>query len=206
MKKSLFIAFEGIDGSGKSTQSKLLTERFENLNHEVHHTFEPTNNEIGAIIRQIIRGEKSAHQTTIAGLFVADRLDHLLHDDYGMIQYLLKGTHVISDRYYLSSYAYHAVFMDMDWVIQANGMSAKLKRPDINIFIDINPEVALERIQNSRSQMDIYESLNHLNKVRENYFIAFDKVRHQENIWIVDGDQSQDSLSDMIWNKISTML
>lgn len=96
--------------------------------------------------------------------------------------------------------------MDMDWVIQANGMSAKLKRPDINIFIDINPETALERIQNSRSQMDIYESLNHLNKVRENYFIAFDKVRHQENIWIVDGDQSQDSLSDMIWNKISTML
>ena len=206
MKKSLFIAFEGIDGSGKSTQSKLLTERFENLNHEVHHTFEPTNNEIGAIIRQIIRGEKSAHQTTIAGLFVADRLDHLLHDDYGMIQYLLKGTHVISDRYYLLSYAYHGTHMDMDWVIQANGMSAKLKRPDINIFIDINPETALERIQKSRSQMDIYESLNHLNKVRENYFIAFDKVRHQENIWIVDGDQSQDSLSDMIWNKISTML
>lgn len=206
MARGLFIALEGIDGSGKSTHSKILAQKLTQLGRKVHHTFEPTDNVIGKVIRQIIKGETKSHQTTIAGLFVSDRLDHVLHEDYGMQQYIESGTDVITDRYYFSSYAYHAVHVDMDWVIDANAMSARILRPDINIFIDINPELALERINTNRAQKDIYESLDNLQKVRNNYFIAFEKLAKQETICIINGDQNIDDLAGNIFNEIKKLI
>lgn len=81
-----------------------------------------------------------------------------------MIKHLDQGTHVISDRYYLSSYAYHSVHVDMDWVIQINAMSALLRRPDITFYIDLPAETAVQRMNISRDQVDIYESLENLKK------------------------------------------
>ena len=115
-----------------------------------------------------------------ASLFASDRLDHLLNEDYGMIKHLDQGTHVISDRYYLSSYAYHSVHVDMDWVIQINAMSALLRRPDITFYIDLPAETAVQRMNISRDQVDIYESLENLKKVRENYLIAIDKIKDKD--------------------------
>jgi len=203
VKKGLFIAFEGIDGSGKSTQAKLITHRLSSIGASVHHTFEPTSNEIGAIIRKIIKGEQDAHQLTIASLFASDRLDHLLNEDYGMIKHLDQGTHVISDRYYLSSYAYHSVHVDMDWVIQINAMSALLRRSDITFYIDLPAETAVQRMNISRDQVDIYESLENLKKVRENYLIAIDKIKDKENIMLLNGDTTEQSLADQIWEIVN---
>src|SRR5688500_18862093 len=88
MKKrnNLFIALEGIDGSGKSTQTKLLTEQLTRQGHKVYSTFEPTDNQIGKLIRNILKGNANADHRIIAGLFVADRLDHLLNDEYGLVK------------------------------------------------------------------------------------------------------------------------
>ncbi len=60
MKRNLFIAFEGIDGSGKSTQVKLLTQRLINNGHKVYSTFEPTDNPVGSLIRNIMKGRVNA--------------------------------------------------------------------------------------------------------------------------------------------------
>lgn len=84
-----------------------------------------------------------------------------------MIKHLDQGTHVISDRYYLSSYAYHSVHVDMDWVIQINAMSALLRRPDITFYIDLPAETAVQRMNISRDQVDIYESLENLKSKRK---------------------------------------
>src|SRR5436305_1829730 len=135
MKNNLFIALEGIDGSGKSTQLKRLSEKLTSTGHKVYATFEPTDGPIGSVIRNIFRGRMNADHKTIAGLFVADRLDHLLNEVNGIIKKLHEGYTVITDRYYFSSYAYHGTHMNMDWVIEANAMSAELLKPDINIFI-----------------------------------------------------------------------
>src|SRR5690606_3594146 len=133
-----------------------------------------------------------ANQHTIAALFVADRLQHILDDKNGLLQKLKEGYSVICDRYYFSSYAYHSVFVDMDWVIQINKICAELIKPDITIFIDADPEICMQRLKDKRHSLEMYETLDNLKKVRENYFKAFDKLKSSEQIVIVNGNNTED--------------
>src|SRR5471030_3248312 len=153
MKKNFFIAFEGIDGSGKSTQVKLLKEKLEATGLKVYVTCEPTDSPMGKMIREIFSHKIEADHRTIAALFVADRLDHLLNKTNGILKKLEEGYTVITDRYYFSSYAYQSPYMDLNWVIQANSLSADLLRPDLNIYIDISPELSIERLNKGRSSI-----------------------------------------------------
>ena len=203
MKKNLFIAFEGIDGSGKSTQVKLLSDKLTKAGHNVYATFEPTDGPIGSIIRNIFNHKIEADHRTIAGLFVADRLDHLLNKTTGMLKKLEDGYTVITDRYYFSSYAYHGAHMPMDWVIEANSLSAGLLRPDLNIYIDIPPETGIKRLHAGRNSMELFETIENLIKVRDKYFEAMEKLKSRENIFITDGNRSQEKIADEIWNEIS---
>jgi len=205
MQKNLFIALEGIDGSGKSTQTKLLAQKLTNAGHKVYTTFEPTDGPIGAMIRSILKGEMKADERVIAGLFVADRLHHLLNEENGIVKKFQQGYTVITDRYYFSSYAYHGTHMNMDWVIQANAMSAQILRPDINIFIDVLPETSMQRIQANRQVTELYETLDNLNKVREKFYEAFDKLKNEEQIFITSGDHSLEVIADNIWTEVEKL-
>lgn len=205
-RKNLFIALEGIDGSGKSTQTKLLTEQLTARGHKVYSTFEPTNNQIGKLIRDILRGNAKADHRVIAGLFVADRLDHLLNEDYGIVKKLEEGYTVIMDRYLFSSYAYQGAHMDIDWVIQANAMSAEILRPDVNIFIDVSPEVSMHRVHTNRENVELFETLDSLKLVRSKYMEAFEKQKDVENIFSVDGNRSLELIARDIWHKVQTMM
>lgn len=200
--KPLFIAFEGIDGSGKSTHSRLLTQTLESMSMEVYRTFEPTDSEIGTMIRGIITGKKQADPRTLAGLFVADRLNHILNQDNGMLNSLQQGKCVITDRYYFSSYAYHSLDVDMDWVMAANSLSASILKPDIHFFIDVAPEICMKRIEANREGIDLFESLEKLKAIRDNYFIAFEKRKAEENIVIIDGNRSQDEVAKDIADRL----
>ena len=204
-RKNLFIALEGIDGSGKSTQTKLLTEQLTTEGHKVYSTFEPTDNQIGKLIRNILKGNAKADHRIIAGLFVADRLDHLLNDEYGIVKKLEEGFTVITDRYCFSSYAYQGTHMNMDWVIQANSMSAEILRPDINIFIDVSPEVSMQRLHSNRDTIELFETLDNLKLVRAKYMEAFEKLKSVENIFIVDGNRSPDLIAHDICGKVLSM-
>lgn len=208
MKKrnNLFIALEGIDGSGKSTQTRLLTEQLTNQGHKVYSTFEPTNNTIGKLIRDILKGTAKADHRVIAGLFVADRLDHLLNSSYGIVKKLEEGYTVICDRYLFSSYAYQGAHMDMDWVIQANAMSAGILRPDVNIFIDVSPEISMHRLHTNRDNIELFETLENLQLVRAKYMEAFEKLKPVENICIVDGNRTPDEIGKDIWQKVIAKL
>ncbi|WP_207511208.1 dTMP kinase [Longitalea luteola] len=208
MKKrnNLFIALEGIDGSGKSTQTKRLTEQLASQGHKVYSTFEPTDNTIGKLIRDILKGNAKADHRVIAGLFVADRLDHLLNETYGIVKKLEEGYTVICDRYCFSSYAYQGAHMNMDWVIQANAMSAEILRPDVNIFIDVSPEISMQRLHSNRDNIELFETLENLQLVRAKYLEAFDKLRPVEHIFTVDGNRTPDLIARDIWNKVASML
>lgn len=206
-RKNLFIALEGIDGSGKSTQTKLLTEKLTAQGHKVYSTFEPTDNQIGKMIRTIFSGKVKADNRVVAGLFVADRLDHLLNEEYGVVKKLEAGYTVICDRYCFSSYAYQGAHMDMDWVIQANSMSAQILRPDVNIFIDVSPEISMQRLHTAnRDNIEIYETLDNLKLVRAKYEEAFEKLKSLEKIFRVNGDRTPDLIAQDIWNKVASML
>ena len=206
MRKNLFLAFEGIDGSGKSTQSKLLTGKLKEKGLNVYHTTEPTDSPIGTMIRKIFRHEMEADHRTIAGLYVADRLDHLTNSKNGLIKKLEEGYTVISDRYYFSSYAYQGTHMPIDWVIGANSQSAELLRPDLNIFIDVLPELCMKRLNKNRTQIELYESLENLKNVRAKYFEAFEKLKNEEKIYIVDGNRSIEEIFSDIWSTVSALL
>ena len=203
MKQNLFIALEGIDGSGKSSQAKLLAERLEQAGHKVHCTLEPTEGYIGSILLNILRGKVKADPRVIATLFAADRLEHLLNEETGIIKKLKDGYTVITDRYYFSSYAYNGAYSDLDWVIDINKMSARLLRADINIFIDVPPDVCMQRINTNRGTTELFEKLDTLITVRAKYLEAFDKLKNEENIAIVNGNRSVVAIADEIWAKVS---
>lgn len=202
MGKGNFIAFEGIDGSGKSTQIALLSDRLKEMGIVCYTTREPTDSPIGSMIHQIMMGRIKTDNKTIAALFVADRIDHLLNDVDGIVPKINEGTTVLTDRYYFSSYAYHSVDMSMDWVIKANEQSSQILRPTVNIFIDLDPDLAVERISKNRFHQELFEEKSRLIKVRENYQKAFEKLKDEENIIVVNGNQDTKKISDEIWEKV----
>ncbi|MES1214862.1 MAG: dTMP kinase [Bacteroidota bacterium] len=206
MKKNYFIAFEGIDGSGKSTQVKLLSEKLAQSGLKVYSTFEPTDSPIGSMIRSIFRGQMEADHKTIAALYLADRLNHLSNKANGLLKKMEEGFTVITDRYYFSSYAYHGAHMSLDWVIKANSLCADLLRPDLTIFIDLPPEISVQRLHSDRSMIELYEDLDNLKKVREKYFESFDMLKQEEKIFITNGNRSSDDIFTDIWNKVNGIL
>ena len=161
---------------------------------------EPTDSPVGSLIHQIMTGRVKADPKVIAALFVADRLDHLLNDVNGISQKIDEGTTVIMDRYYFSSYAYQSVDAPMDWVIQANEQSSAILRPAVNIFIDIDPDTALERIVKSRFQRELFEEKSRLTIVRQKYIEAFDKLQGVEQVAVVDGNGSPKEIAADVWD------
>lgn len=204
--KGKFIVFEGIDGSGKSSQVLLLKQRLEDSGHKVYTTFEPTDNKIGLVLRAILKGEEHADPRTIAALFAADRLHHLLNEVDGLLKKLQEGFIVLCDRYYFSSYAYHSVHMDMDWVIEINKVSAELLRPDLNIFIDLHPEMAMNRIERNRNKTELFETLDMLKSVYHNYQIAFEKMKDVEKILRIEGDDTHEAIEASIWKEVKKIV
>ncbi len=204
-RESLFIAIEGTDGSGKSTQAKMLADRLESDGHKVHHTFEPTDGHIGKLLRSILKGEKSVCQESIAALFLADRLDHLLNPVNGILKLLADGYTVITDRYYFSSYAYHSVYTDMEWVMACNNKCAQILRPDINLFIDVTPEVSMSRISANREIPELYETNEILTKVRNNFLKAIELTSSEEKVFTLDGNRPMVDVADEIYDIVSRM-
>lgn len=200
--KGKFIAFEGIDGSGKSTQIQYLMEKLKENNIYYYTTMEPTDSPIGSLIHQIMMGRIKTDNKVIAALFVADRLDHLLNDINGLKAKIDEGITVISDRYYFSSYAYHSVDMPMEWVIQANDQCKRILQPTVTVFIDVDPDVAIERIAKNRFHQELFEKKSRLVKVREKYFEAFKRERDNENIIVLDGNKQPAEIADEIWKKV----
>lgn len=203
MRRNLFIALEGLDGSGKTTQARLLADKFRQSGYDVYATSEPTENRIGQLIRDIFRHKMEADHRTIAALYAADRLEHLLNEKDGILMQLGQGRNVITDRYYFSSYAYHGVHMSMDWVIGVNSLSADLLRPDLNIFIDTSPDICMQRLNEGRKSMQLYETIDNLQKVRMKYFEAFEKMEGKERIFITDGNRRPEEIAEDVWQEIS---
>jgi len=206
MTKNFFIALEGLDGSGKSTQIKLLAQKLTERGLKTYTTAEPTDSRIGLIIKDIFKHKMEADHRTIAALYAADRLDHLTNKTDGILKKMEEGYTVITDRYYFSSYAYHGTHMDINWVINANSLSADLLRPDLNIYIDITPEESTRRLNKGRDSMELYESTENLRKVKEKYFEAFEILREKESVSLVDGDRPESEIANDIWNEVSKLV
>ncbi len=201
-KKGKLIALEGIDGSGKSTQARLLAERMRREGIACYATMEPTDSPIGSLIRQIMTGRVRTDNRVIAPLFAADRLDHLLNEVNGILHKVEEGIAVITDRYYFSSYAYQGVDLPMEWVIQANKLSSDILRPDVTVFLDISPKLALERISRNRFRQELFEEEARLIQVREKYMEAFGALEGVERVAVLDGNGSPQEIAEALWDEV----
>jgi dTMP kinase len=199
MTAGRFVVFEGLDGSGKTTQMSRIQKRLTGMGIDAVTTCEPTNGPVGSLIRDMLEGRISSDPQTIAALFAADRTDHLVKPETGVRALVEKGRVVLCDRYYFSSYAYHARDMDLEWIITLNSVNAQIIRPDLTLFIDVAPETCLDRIRAGRQHLDMYEKIDILKQVRHNYFAAFDRLRDKEKVVIVDGNGSEDAVKESIW-------
>ena len=186
----MYIVLEGIDGSGKSTQIQLLKENLENKGYNVTIVEEPTDSDIGRIIRERVKDPEAVekvHQIINALLFAADRLTHkkliddVKHDPENII---------ISDRSYLSSIAYqNDDVITTQWIEIINKYMPK---PDLTILLDINEKEALKRCADDVSEAFEYEEF--LKITREKYL----KLSEFAQMKRVDASLNRTKLQDKI--------
>ncbi len=193
-----FISFEGIDGSGLTTQAERLKGWFDKQNRLAYLTKEPTDGPAGAIIRLALSKRllsprnrintsdqdlSSLDAATMALLFAADRMDHVITDIQPKLD---KGISVIADRYWLSSFAYQTVELELEWVRQINSRALS---PDLTIFLDVPVEIAKKRMDAQRWHVELFEESEKLSKVRNNYLQCIRKLQTEgQKIFIVDGN------------------
>jgi dTMP kinase len=166
-KKGVFICIEGLDGCGKTTQAKLLARKL-GQSHSAVYTAEPSRGKIGTYIRNsYLYGEKRLSIVLEALLFAADRIEHVENE---VLPALNEGRLVISDRYVYSSLAYQgAAGLSVEWIEKVNEHALK---PDLAVFIDVDPKIVMNRLKPKRSVM---ENLGTQQKVRKIYLRFVEK-------------------------------
>jgi dTMP kinase len=197
-----FFALEGIDGSGTTTQLDLVGKRIAASGQSVFRTFEPTQGPIGVLIRDALSGKASIGQNALAHLFAADREEHV-NGPGGIREALDKGSIVLSDRYFFSSLAYQTISERPDLAFSLNGA---FPLPQALVFLDIDPEISLERVR-GRGSMDIFETLPFQKEVARRYRSIIGLYGETEmRIRFIDARLPPESVCDEIWDFLSPLI
>ena len=160
----MLVAFEGIDGTGKSTQIRLLAETLRDMGHNVQVTREPTDGPVGQRIRELFTSRAEVSQEEELELFLADRRQHVAE----VIKPALSaGRIVLTDRYYLSTAAYQgAAGLDPAEIIRRNEQFAPV--PDLVLLLVVPPALGVKRIRTLRGEsLNAFEQEKELKKVAE---------------------------------------
>lgn len=189
-----FIVFEGTDGSGKSTQLKLLVKYLEAKGVNAFLTREPTDSPFGAILRSCLTGRIDTDEYTIAAMFAADRLDHIQNPVNGILKKLDEGVNVFCDRYYLSSFAYNGGFVPLDWVVALNETARKLLKPDLTVFIDLAAEDAMKRVVR-RGETERYETVERQKQIRKNFYDLFERFPDERVVIVKSREDKNETQS-----------
>ena len=182
----MYIVFEGIDGAGKSTQIQLLKEWLEDNGLEVETMVEPTDSEVGKLIRKILQRPDATTdrvQKTLGLLFAADRMLIMdkLEDEKKV---------VISDRSFISSLAYQE---PADWISVLNKYA---KKPDLLLLLDLDVKTSVSRT----SGEDTFENEEFLTNVKSNYLELVKDYNHE----IINANNGINKVSSDIKNAVAS--
>jgi len=179
-----------VDGSGKTTQARILARRLEEAGVPVLLTEEPT----GSFRNFLLHGDELAPLAELF-LFLADRAQHVRTV---VLPALSEGKVVVCDRYADSTLAYQGYGrgMDTELIRTLNGIATSGLTPDITVLMDVPPEVAIGR----KASGDRFERLDFLRKVREGYL----KLARAEpgRFTVVDGTCAEDEVAERIWEVV----
>ena len=187
----MYIVLEGIDGAGKSTQIKLLKEWLENNGLNVETIVEPTDLEIGKLIRKLLTrsdAESDSMQKTFGLLFAADRL--MLMDKIERLE--KENTVVISDRSFYSSLVYQN---PQEWIYELNKYA---KIPDLVLLLDLDVKKSVERCDGT----DEFENEEFLTGVKQNYL---DLAKSNDNFKIIDANNGPNKVSSDIKKAVAPL-
>ncbi|WP_010166901.1 dTMP kinase [Candidatus Epulonipiscium viviparus] len=200
MNRGLFIAIEGGEGSGKTTLCSLLKTHFEADNIPVIATREPGGIESAESIRDNIFQFDLDAKTDLL-LYLAARREHLIHT---ILPALNAGKLVLSDRFYLSTLAYqgYASNLDIDIIQKFNNFVCDDILPDLNIIIDLPPNIGLSRKGVDINRFDL-KGLDFHTKVYEGYLQLSASIK---NVYLIDGTSSLTSLEHQIYSLIKSKM
>lgn len=201
----LFIALEGIDASGKSTQVKRLCDEFEKDGKKVivKHPFE---GEIGQFIRRILSGETTVHTVALQYLISANR--HVQQQE--IIEHLKKGDHILIDRYVWSAVVY-GIFDKGDgdfkksenWLLLEQSilsMYHQFLMPDVTFYLDISPETAVARLGSMDKEKEIYEDETKIREITHIYKQVISDF--PDEFVIIDGEKTVEQITEEMMKKI----
>lgn len=181
-----FVVFEGIDGSGKTTQLGLLADKLDGCGRRVIKTAEPTDGPIGKLLRSVLQRRADVSPMSVAPLFTADRMDHAA----SVRLWLGSGKTVLCDRYLLSSLAYQSEEYPLPWLYELNRPALELLTPALTFFIDAEPSTAMSRITSRGEPKELFEATERLQKTREAYLRAIEYASGRGmRVEVIDGER-----------------
>ncbi|EKO58994.1 dTMP kinase [Leptospira kirschneri] len=176
-KKPIFVVFEGIDGSGKSTLCRSLTEELIELGIPSVTFTEPTNLETGKYLRKFLRGEIELKKEEQIEAFLNDREESLKQN---ILPALNSDKNVLLDRYMYSTAAYQSGDDLSPEMILKKNLNRNFKIPDLLFYLDLSPSIALERLNRRKEEKERFETLAQLEKIRS----AYEKILPKDTIQI----------------------
>ena len=192
----MLISFEGINGSGKTTQSKKLYQYLVSKGIPASLYREPGGTKLGEKLREIIITEEMDERTELF-LFEASR-SRLITEK--VIKDLEKGKIVILDRFTLSTLAYqgYGKGIDLEVINEFNRFATRGIEPDLIVLIDVPVEVAIKRLKNRNR----FEGKEFLERVRRGFLeIAKDK----KNVVIIDGTKEENTVFEDVLKRLSSI-
>ncbi len=199
----MFISFEGLDGSGKTTQANLLVDTLRAQHHAVDFIREPGGTEISERIREVLLDKKhlGMNEITELLLFSAARAQLV----FQKIQpALLESRFVVCDRYVDSTTAYQGYGrgLHLDAVRAINAAATFGVMPEVTFLIDVSVEEIVERRKRSGTPMDRMESsgTKFYERVRRGYIAMAQNEPHR--FVVVDGSQSIEAIKKIIWGEV----
>lgn len=200
MTTGLFIAFEGGEGAGKSTQVRLLADWLTQRGRDVVRTYEPGDTVVGKRIREILLDPSTGDLTPRAEalLFCADRAEHV---ETLVEPALARGAVVITDRYVDSSLAYQGAGRALDAsLVDVLWWAAGGLRPDLTVLLDLDPETALARFE-GRDRMEA-EGLDFHRKVRATFL----ELAKADDHLVLDAHASVEEIAGQVRAAVEALL
>lgn len=199
----LFIVFDGMDGTGKTTQMRLLCEHLNAAGVSTVLTAEPSASPDGQALRRALSGREPANNSRLAALFLLDRIGHNAEIE----GWLAEGMTVISDRYYYASMAYQGQGENFQWVADMNLNCPHIRKPDGCILLDMDPRDSMARIREGRTadELEIYETVAQQEKIRARFAQVTEYLTGRDLILTVDAAGTVEEVAQRVREAYETI-
>ena len=201
-KKGLLIAFEGIDGTGKTTLALMLKKRLEALGHSVVMFKEPTNEtEAGKKIRSSYVEGRASLDIELQW-FIEDREWNVTTR---ILPALAENKIVFLDRYFFSTACYQGVRKNNDWFSILELNRKKFPEPDLTIIFDLDVQLAIKRIMRDRSNANTFEGMQNLRDVRA-LFLEIFQLDTIGNYILINAEKSIEEIFEFLYAKLLELI